>query len=316
MNKNFKNLDIECQEIILSWKDAPSPETGMTIEDLRKGLLLDKELIGKGPENITTKDTLIKNRLGDNIEARIYTNPKNVTDKTLLYLHGGGWVSCSIDTHDTFCKYLTNYGEINVISINYRLAPENIYPAALEDIEDVIDWVSNPGNKELITNSNFIGIAGDSAGGNLAAAICLKMRDMGKDILSLQVIIYGAVSGDTVSESYKEYGDSPYRLKKETMEWFWRQYIPVEPVINVEYIEPIKAKNFEKLPNALIFTSEHDVLRDEAEEYAEKLKGNNNSVYVKRFDKLPHGFVNMIGKSKKAKESSIYISKKIRDYWN
>ena len=316
MNKNFKNLDIECQEIILSWIDAPSPETGMHIEDLRKGLLLDKELSGEGPKDIITKDTLIKNRLGDNIEARIYTNPRNVTDKTILYLHGGGWVSCSIDTHDTFCKYLANYGEINILSINYRLAPENIYPAALEDIEDVIDWMRNSGNKELITNSNFIGIAGDSAGGNLAAATCLKMRDIGKDIISLQVIIYGAVSGDTVSESYKEYGDSPYRLKKETMEWFWRQYIPVKPVSHVEYLEPIKAKNFNNLPDALIFTSEHDVLRDEAEEYAEKLKGNNNSVYVKRFDKLPHGFVNMIGKSKKAKESSIYISKKIRDHWN
>ena len=99
------------------------------------------------------------------------------------------------------------------------------------------------------------------------------------------------------------------------MEWFWEQYIPLKPVTHVEYLEPIKAKDFKDLPNALIFTSEHDVLRDEAEEYARKLKNINNSVYLKRFDKLPHGFVNMIGKSKRAEESSIFISKKIRDYW-
>ena len=315
MNKNFRNLDKECQNIILSWEDAPSPETGMSIEELRKGLLLDSELTGEGPENIKTVDTVIKNRLGNNIQARIYRNPNKHSDKTLLYLHGGGWVSCSIETHDTFCKYLANYGEINVLSINYRLAPENKYPAALEDIEDTIDWILNVDNKELITNSNFIGVAGDSAGGNLAAAISLKMRDIGKDIISLQVIIYGAVSGDTNNDSYKEYGTSPYRLKKETMEWFWQQYIPLKPATHVEYLEPIKAKDFKDLPNALIFTSEHDVLRDEAEEYAGILKNINNSVYLKRFDKLPHGFVNMIGKSKRAEESSIFISKKIRDYW-
>ena len=316
MNNNFNKLDKDCQKIILGWEDAPSPETGMSIDDLRKGLLLDNELTGEGPRNIITSNTVIKNRLGQNIDSRIYRNPNIKTDKTLLYLHGGGWVSCDIDTHDTFCKYLTNYGDVNVISINYRLAPENKYPAALEDIEDVIDWIHDEHNKELQTNSNFIGIAGDSAGGNLTAAISLKMRDIGKDNISLQVIIYGAVSGDTTSESYKQYGDSPYRLKKETMEWFWQQYIPSKPDIPVEYLEPIKAKDFKNLPNALIFTSEHDVLRDEAEEYAGILKNNNNSVYLKRFDNLPHGFVNMIGKSKIAEESSIFISKKIRDYWS
>ena len=316
MNDNFEYLDKECKEIILSWIDSPSPETGMTIGDLRKGLLLDKELTGDGPKNITTVDTVIKNRIGDDIETRIYSNSKIKTEKTLLYLHGGGWVSCNIETHNTFCKYLSNYGEVNVVSINYRLAPENKFPAALEDIEDVIDWIKDKNNKMLITDTNFIGIAGDSAGGNLAAATCLKMRDMKINIISLQILIYGAMSGNTDTESYKQYGESPYRLKKETMEWFWKQYIPESTPIKVEYLEPIKARNFKKLPKCLIFTSEHDVLRDEAEEYAEILLKNNIYVYLKRFDKLPHGFVNMIGKSKKAKESSIFIAKKIRDHWN
>jgi len=316
MNENFEKLDRECKEIILSWIDSPSPETGMTIEDLRKGLLLSNELTGNGPKNIISEDTFIKNRVGDYIETRIYRNSKIKTDKTILYLHGGGWVSCNIGTHDTFCKYLANYGTVNVVSINYRLAPENKFPAALEDVEDTIDWIKDKNNEMLFTNTDFIGIAGDSAGGNLAAATCLKMRDINKNIISLQVLIYGAVSRGSDTESYKQYGESPYRLKKETMEWFWKQYIPESPPVNPEYLEPIKARNFNKIPNCLIFTSEHDVLRDEAEEYAEILMKNNISVYLKRFNKLPHGFVNMIGKSKKAKESSIFIAKKIRDHWN
>ena len=316
MNSNFKKLDKECQEIILGWKDAPSPETGMSIEDLRKGLLLDEELIGTGPDNIATKDIVIKNRADEEIETRIYKNNKKDSEKTLLYLHGGGWVSCSIKTHDTFCKYLSHYGDINVVSINYRLAPEYKYPSALEDAEDVLDWIGSKENTEVRTDPNFIGVGGDSAGGNLSAGISLKLRDLNKFLISLQVIIYGAVSGETTSLSYKEFGNSPYRLKKETMEWFWLQYVPSIPIEKQEYLEPIKANNLNNLPKSLIFTSEHDVLRDEAEDYAEKLINNNNVVYHKRFDSLPHGFINMIGKSKKAEESSIFIAEKIKYLWN
>ncbi len=315
MSIHFNKLDPECKEIILEWLDAPSPETGMSIQDLRKGLLLDKELIGEGPSEISTKDIVIENRYSDQIEARIYRKKGKDSEKTLLYLHGGGWVSCSIETHDTFCKYLAHYADINVISINYRLAPEYKYPAALEDTEDVLDWISSKKNTELKTDPKFIGVAGDSAGGNLTAAISLKLRDINKKIISLQVIIYGALSGDMTSSSFKEYGVSPYRLKKETMEWFWLQYIPTTQVDREEYLEPIKANNFTNLPKSLIFTSEHDVLRDEAEEYFTLLKEHKNNAYHKRFGSLPHGFVNMIGKSKKAKESSIFIAEKIKELW-
>ncbi len=319
MNKNFKNLDNQCKELLLKWNESPSPEDGMTLEELREGLLItssgDKKIIGQGPENVITSDTVIKNRTGDNIQTRIYKCQKPSL-KTLLYVHGGGWVTCDIDTHDTFCKYLTHYAGINVVSINYRLAPENRFPAALEDVEDALYWIKNE-KEELVTDENFIGVGGDSAGGNLSAAISLKLRDIKKeDFLSLQLLIYPAVSGNTSSETYQKYGSSPYRLKKETMEWFWLKYIPNKEVESPEYIEPIKANNFISLPSAIIFTAEHDVLTYDTEEYVEKLKNSNIKVFYQKFNSMPHGFVNMIGQSEKAKEYSIVFAKKVKDLCN
>ena len=318
VNSNFQNLDNDCKKLLLKWNESPSPEDGMTLEDLREGLLInspdDKEIIGEGPKSVLTSDTLIKNRNKDIIPARIYKN-KTSSFKTLLYVHGGGWVTCDIDTHDTFCKYLTYYAGINVVSINYRLAPENRFPAALEDVEDALYWIKNE-KKELNTDKNFIGVGGDSAGGNLSAAISLKLRDIKKeDLLSLQLLIYPAVSGDTSSETYEKYGSSPYRLKKETMKWFWSKYIPNTEVDNPEYIEPLKAKNFNLLPSALVFTAEHDVLTYDTEEYIKRLENSDIKVFYHKFNSMPHGFVNMIGQSLKAKEYSIEIATKVKELW-
>jgi len=315
LNSNFENLDNECKKLLLTWDDAPSPEDGMRLEDLRNGSLLDKEIIGEGPEDVLIYDTMIKNRNQDNLLTRVYKN-KKPSLKTLLYVHGGGWVTCDINTHDTFCRYLAHYAGINVVSINYRLAPENRFPAALEDVEDALYWIKNE-KKELNTDQKFIGVGGDSAGGNLSAAISLKLRDLNKaNLLSLQLLIYPAVSGETSSESYQKYGASPYRLKKETMEWFWSKYIPNKEVNNPEYLEPIKADDLSLLPNSIIFTAEHDILTYDTEKYASKLKSSGNKVFYQTFNSMPHGFINIIGKSEKAKTYSIQIAKKVKELWN
>ncbi len=230
------------------------------------------------------------------IEARIYeplslkgANKQNVP--LLVYFHGGGHVVGSIDSHDSVARFLCADADCIVASVDYRLAPENKFPAAIEDGYAAITW--------LATNCGSFGcgsgpliVAGDSAGGNIAAVIALLARD---DIdgpkIDLQILFYPVTDYSCSSNSYKFFGTGYGGLTEERMRWFQSHYLPNNSYADDWRASPIKAPDLSGLPRALIITAECDVLHDEGAEYAKALEKMGSEVEYINWPGMIHGFV-------------------------
>ena len=194
------------------------------------------------------------------IPVRVYSPPGVSLFPTLLYIHGAGWVAGSLDTHDNLCRVLANRVACPVISIGYRLAPEYKYPAALEDCYEVLLWAAGNSPDPGSGLARLV-VAGDSAGGNLAAALCLLARDRKGPSIDLQLLVNPALDFT--------------RYQKETSEqmcWFREQYLLDEAECSQPYASPLLATDLCGLPRAMIITSELDELCAEGEEYAHRLK--------------------------------------------
>lgn len=241
-------------------------------------------------------DTMDQNIFsGDyHIPVRIYRPNKKMTMENshiILFLHGGGWVSESIDTYNRVCRNLAGQTKQIVVSVDYRLAPEYRFPTALEDCYAVA--------KELFTNSSLqinpdhITLAGDSAGGNLAAALSLLARDRGEFMPRRQILIYPCVNSDfseaTPYQSVIENG-TDYLLTRKNMHDYVNMYKDSEADLQNPYFAPIQAEDLSNQPKTLIVTAEFDPLRDEGEAYAKKLREAGNEVEVHRISDALHGF--------------------------
>jgi len=220
------------------------------------------------------------------IPARIYT-PKDIKEPTpvLIYFHGGGFVFGDIEFADPLCRALANACSCKVVSIEYRLAPEYKFPAAVIDAINSTKWVLDNAEK-LSSNNKLVAVAGCSAGGNLAAVTALHFRNK----LLYQILAYPVVSAlDVFSRSYIEYDG--YFLTNKLMKWFYQQYLNDQKEILDWRVSPILSENFENLPETLIITAEYDPLRDQAEAYASKLSESRVSVINVRFAGTIHGFI-------------------------
>lgn len=206
------------------------------------------------------------------------------------YFHGGGWVIMGIETHDGICRRLANASGALVVSIEYRLAPEHRFPAALDDCFAATQWLAAHGG-EVGGDPSRLAVAGDSAGGNLAAAVALRARAAGPDLRG-QVLVYPVCDAARDTESYRA-NRAGYLLTASAMAWFWDCYLgpdgdPLDP-----FASPIRAADFDGLPAALVITAEYDPLRDEGEAYARHLDGFDVRVELQRFDGVIHGFLGM-----------------------
>jgi acetyl esterase len=210
----------------------------------------------------------------------------------LVYFHGGGWVVGSIDTHDGMTRAIARRAGIVVVSVDYRLAPEHPFPAALEDAWTATQWVSNHA-EELKLDVDRIGVGGDSSGGNLAAVVARRARDHAVPI-ALQLLLYPAISYafDTPSYSYFSEG---YGLTRDGMRWYWDQYLGGADGTNPD-VSPSQAADLRRLPRAVVVTAEADVLRDEAESYAQRMFLSTVETEGYRYDGMVHGFLRMAGK--------------------
>lgn len=229
---------------------------------------------------------------GAGVRVRVYTpgsNPSRRSLPVLVYLHGGGWAAGSIETHDPFCRLLTNLASISMVSVNYRLAPESPYPAALEDAHQAVLWAaahaaSWGGEPDLLA------LGGDSAGGNLAAVLAGRLaieRDAPKlRALALLYPVTDHYSG--LHASYAENGTG-YGLEATTMRWYWDLYAggvsPDNPLIS-----PLRAVLLPPLPPTLVATAEYDVLRDEGGAYARKLAQAGVTVRHMHAPDMTHNF--------------------------
>lgn len=223
------------------------------------------------------------------IPVRIYRPRTLATAGCVLYFHGGGWVLGDLDTQDTIAWGLAEGTGATVMSVAYRLAPENPYPAPFVDCYTVLGYVHERADK-LAVDARHIALCGDSAGGNLAAAVCLAARDRGGPAIAAQALIYPVLDTDTMRPSYLENADSPL-LSRDSMRFYLDAYLGGNLDNPDAYAMPLRAADLSALPPALVHTAELDPLRDEGAAYAERLAAAGNSVLYRCAARMPHGFI-------------------------
>ena len=270
-------------------QEAIPPLSGLTpVEARRINREGDRKLEGPSETVALVKNLAVPGPSG-HIPIRIYVPLENERLPILVYFHGGGWVVGDLDSVDCLCRSIANSAKCMVASVDYCLAPEHKFPAPLEDSYGATKWISDHA-ADLNGDSRRIAVAGDSAGGNLAAAVSLMARDRGGPAIIYQLLIYPITNHRFDTDSYKEYGDG-YYLTKEDMKWFWNHYLRNERSGEIPYASPLLANNLSSLPPAFVMTAEFDPLRDEGEAYAARLQEFGVPVKVTRYSGTIHGFI-------------------------
>ncbi len=207
---------------------------------------------------------------GGTLRLRVYT-PKGAAESGpgVMYIHGGGWVICSLDSHDGVCRRLANLSGLRVASLDYRMAPEHPFPAPLDDCLAGISWLRLHGG-EVGIDGGRLALAGDSAGANLALAACLALKQRGEAQPATAALIYGAFSADLDSPSHRAFGGGSYILSTPTMHWFWDQYVPDIARRSDPLASPLLG-DLAGLPPLYLSAAELDPLRDDSERMAAKL---------------------------------------------
>ena len=211
----------------------------------------------------------------------------------IVYFHGGGFVIGNLDTHDGFCRMLANESGCRVISVDYRLAPEHKFPAAVEDAYAATKWVAEHA-ATLGIDPNRIAVGGDSAGGNLAAVVCQLAKKAGGPKLALQIMICARTDSTAETESHRAFAEG-YLLEKAGMRWFGDQYYPPDVDPRDPRISPLHAADLAGLPPAHIHTAGFDPLRDEGKAYADRLERSGVKVRYTCHEGMIHHFYAMAG---------------------
>lgn len=227
------------------------------------------------------------------VPIRIYRPAKKDGDALpcLVFFHGGGWVLGDLESHDHICRHLANGTRSAVIAVDYRLAPEHKFPAALDDCCAAVRWVVDQADS-LNIDPTRIAVGGDSAGGNLAAAVAIAIRDSNGPTIAAQLLIYPAVDFTADNDSLRD-NASGYLLTRAAIEMFAEHYLPNREARSDPRASPQLRNNHAKLPRAFVQTAEFDPLRDEGRTYAETLMAAGCPVEYKCYPGVVHGFMRM-----------------------
>jgi acetyl esterase len=224
------------------------------------------------------------------IPARLY-RPRSGTLPLLVYFHGGGWVVGSVAISDPFCRAIANASGCAVVSVEYRLAPEDRYPAAADDAYAATRWSADHAS-DLGIDASRIAVGGSSAGGNLAAVAALMARERGAPKVAFQLLHVPVTDHDFDTPSYRANG-SGFGLTRSGMRWFWDNYVPDPKLRDEPYASPLRAKDLSGLPPAHVVTAECDPLRDEGKAYATRLRQAGVPTAYVEYPGMVHGFTGM-----------------------
>lgn len=241
-----------------------------------------------GPATVRAQPVSIPAAAGEPVPARVLI-PAGRPRGVLVYLHGGGWVFGEPDEFDALCRTLADRTGATVLLVDYRLAPEHPFPAGLQDAWSALEWAAQHRAELAAEPDAPLLVAGDSAGGNLAAVVCRWARDRGGPLIALQALVYPVTDSDLDTPSYLDPANQLV-VNRRVMAWFWDQYLP-DPARRAQPdAAPLRADGLAGLPPAVVITAEHDVLRDEGERYAARLADAGVPVTHRRFDGQLHGF--------------------------
>ena len=226
------------------------------------------------------------------IPVRIYRSLAAVGDGApgaFVWLHGGGWAIGDLESHDPICRALAARSGATVVAVDYRLAPEHVFPAAIDDAWAVTEWLAREGDSVGIDPA-CLSVGGDSAGGNLAAVVALRARAAGL-ALRLQVLVYPITDYDLSTDSYDECAEG-FGLTLDGMAWFWNLYAPGDARFHPD-ASPLRAESLAGVAPALVLTAGYDVLRSEGEAYAARLAADGVPVTHTPYPGMTHGFLRM-----------------------
>lgn len=271
-------------------ESGTKPLHEMTPEEARGLMASLGEMYGPGPEMARVNDASVTTEDGS-FPVRVLV-PSGSPHAVIVYYHGGGWVIGDIPGFDTLGRMLAQRTGCAVVLVDYRLAPEHRYPTAVEDSWVALRWVDER-VEEIASARVPLIVAGDSAGGNLAAIMSQRARHNGGPEISLQVLVYPVTDCDVDNASYVD-PENQLMLTRDSMIWFWDHYTPEASARQNVDACPSRAADLTGLPPAVVLTAEHDVLRDEGEAYAFQLRKAGVSVQHQRFEGQMHGFFTMV----------------------
>jgi acetyl esterase len=243
------------------------------------------------------------------LPIRIYRPTTDAKAPAIIYLHGGGWALNFLDIYDASLSRLANQSGATIISVHYQKAPEHPFPIPFDDCYATLLWVIE-NSDALQIDKNKIGVAGDSAGGNLASAVAIKARDNGIK-LAFQLLVYPCNDRDFDTDSYKEFATG-YGLTTQAMEWFWDKYLQGHAHDKNPYAIPQSATDFSALAPAIFITAEYDPLSSDSEKYAEALRKAGVGVAYREYAGMIHGFYSIMGITPTAAQAIDFAAAEIR----
>ena len=245
------------------------------------------------PDVALVEDRTIPGPRGD-IRIRIYRPDGDGGHPVIAFFHGSGFCICSLDTHDGLCRQLCLRAHAVVVSVDYALAPENKFPAGIDDSIAATRWIAQNA-ASLGGDPARLVVAGDSAGGTMAIVTALRFRDEGGPAIAAQLLIYPVTDyPDSTPPSYAERGEG-YGLTANGMRWFWDHYLNHPGERSHPDASPLRAESLARLPKAYVITAEYDLLRDEGEAFARRLEAAGVDTTLVRYADMNHGFMSLVG---------------------